>query len=98
MAVTAVMRRHPWRRRCSRKLSEYKNKAPTSSRSKRTEKAVQIDRRLISHFDWPLLFFSLLFVAVGVTTFYSANYDMAGGPAGPFPTRPGDLVGIGLVP
>src|SRR4029078_10341896 len=97
MAVTAVMRRHPWRRRCSRNLSKYKNKAPTSSRSKRTEKAVQIDRRLISHFDWPLLFFSLLFVAVGVTTIYSANYDMAAGHAGPLRRRPRARVGAGVL-
>jgi hypothetical protein len=87
----------PWRRRCSRNLSKYKNKAPTSSRSKRTEKAVQIDRRLISHFDWPLLFFSLLFVAVGVTTIYSANYDMAAGHAGPLPMRQVTWLGLGLI-
>jgi len=58
---------------------------------------VQIDRRLISHFDWPLLFFSLLFVAVGVTTIYSANYDMAAGHAGPLPMRQVTWLGLGLI-
>jgi rod shape determining protein RodA len=58
---------------------------------------VQIDRRLISHFDWPLLFFSLLFVAVGVITIYSANYDMAAGHAGPLPARQATWLGLGLI-
>jgi rod shape determining protein RodA len=58
---------------------------------------VQIDRRLISHFDWPLLFFSLLFVAVGVMTIYSANYDMAAGHAGPLPARQVTWLGLGLI-
>jgi len=58
---------------------------------------VQIDRRLISHFDWPLLFFSLLFVAVGVMTIYSANYDMAAGHAGPLPARQATWLGLGLI-
>ena len=58
---------------------------------------MQIDRRLISHFDWPLLFFSLLFVAVGVMTIYSANYDMAAGHAGPLPARQATWLGLGLI-
>src|ERR1051325_11489061 len=97
MAVTAATLRRQWRKRCSRNLSNCKNKAPTSSRAKSTERAVQIDRRLISHFDWPLLFFSLLFVAVGVMTIYSANYDMAAGHAGPLPARQVTWLGLGLI-
>jgi len=58
---------------------------------------VQIDRRLISHFDWTLLFLSLAFVAIGVTTIYSANYDMAAGHAGPLPMRQVTWLGLGLV-
>ena len=58
---------------------------------------MQIDRRLISHFDWTLLFLSLAFVAIGVTTIYSANYDMAAGHAGPLPMRQVTWLGLGLV-
>lgn len=58
---------------------------------------MQIDRRLISHFDWPLLFLSLAFVAIGVTTIYSANYDMAAQHAGPLPMRQVTWLGLGLI-
>ena len=58
---------------------------------------MQIDRRLISHFDWTLLLLSLAFVAIGVTTIYSANYDMAAGHAGPLPMRQVTWLGLGLV-
>ena len=58
---------------------------------------MQIDRRLISHFDWTLLFLSLAFVAIGVTTIYSANYDMTAGHAGPLPMRQVTWLGLGLV-
>ncbi len=61
------------------------------------ERAVQIDRRLISHFDWTLFFLSLVFVAVGVTTIYSANFDMAAGHAGPLPVRQVTWLGLGLI-
>src|SRR4029079_12587923 len=71
--------------------------AKSSSRCGRREKAVQIDRRLISHFDWTLFFLSLVFVAIGVTTIYSANYDMAAGHAGPLPMRQVTWLGLGLI-
>ena len=58
---------------------------------------MQIDRRLISHFDWTLFLLSLTFVAVGVTTIYSANYDLAAGHAGPLPTRQLTWLGLGLI-
>src|SRR6516165_4574617 len=97
MAGTVAMPLRRWRRRCSRNSSKSRNKAPISSRSKSTEKPVQIDRRLISHFDWPLLFLSFVFVAVGVMTIYSANYDMAAGHAGPLPARQVTWLGLGLI-
>src|SRR4030095_12328135 len=86
-----------WQKKCLRSLSSCKNKAPTSNRCGWTEQVVQIDRRLISHFDWTLFFLSLAFVAIGVTTIYSANYDMAAGHAGPLPMRQLTWLGLGLV-
>ena len=59
--------------------------------------AVQIDRRLISHFDWPLFLLCLAFVAVGVMTIYSANYDIDSGHAGILPFRQATWFGLGLV-
>jgi rod shape determining protein RodA len=58
---------------------------------------VQIDRRLISHFDWTLFFLSLAFVAVGVTTIYSANYVMSAQLAGHLPARQATWLGLGLI-
>lgn len=58
---------------------------------------MQIDRRLISHFDWTLFFLSLAFVAVGITTIYSANYDLAAGHAGGLPGRQLTWFGLGLI-
>ena len=34
---------------------------------------MQIDRRLISHLDWTLFLLSLIIVAIGIVTIYSAN-------------------------
>jgi rod shape determining protein RodA len=48
---------------------------------------VQIDRRLISHFDWTLFLLALAFVIIGVVTIYSASYDIAEKHAGPLPFR-----------
>jgi rod shape determining protein RodA len=48
---------------------------------------VQIDRRLISHFDWTLFLLTLAFVTIGVVTIYSASYDIAEKHAGPLPFR-----------
>jgi rod shape determining protein RodA len=58
---------------------------------------VQIDRRLISHFDWMLLLLTLMFVVVGIVTIYSANYDMTAQHAGPLPMRQLTWLGLGLV-
>jgi rod shape determining protein RodA len=58
---------------------------------------VQIDRRLIDHFDWTLFLLTLAFVAVGVTTIYSANYDLAAGHAGGLPARQLTWLGLGLI-
>lgn len=58
---------------------------------------MQIDRRLISHFDWTLFLLTAAFVAVGVTTIYSANYDVAAGHAGALPARQLTWFGLGLI-
>jgi rod shape determining protein RodA len=60
------------------------------------EKRVQIDRRLIAHFDWTLPFLTLLFVAIGIVTIYSANYEIAEKHAGALPSRQVLWFGIGL--
>ena len=58
---------------------------------------MQIDRRLISHFDWMLLLLTLMFVMVGIATIYSANYDMTAQHAGPLPMRQLTWLGLGLI-
>src|SRR6266496_1802518 len=97
MAAMAAMPPRQWRRKCSRSLSSSKRKRRRNRKCKSTERLVQIDRRLISHFDWTLFLLSLAFVAVGVTTIYSANYDLAAGHAGPLPTRQLTWLGLGLI-
>jgi rod shape determining protein RodA len=58
---------------------------------------VQIDRRLVAHFDWTLLLLALAFVAIGVTTIYSANYDIAEKHAGVLPSRQVLWLGLGII-
>lgn len=58
---------------------------------------MQIDRRLISHFDWTLFFLCLAFVAIGVMTIYSANFDLDSGHAGALPGRQVTWFGLGLI-
>jgi rod shape determining protein RodA len=58
---------------------------------------MQIDRRLISHLDWTLLFLSLVFVGIGIATIYSANFDVAEGHAGALPMRQVTWLGMGLI-
>ena len=58
---------------------------------------MQIDRRLISHFDWTLLLLSLAFVLIGVATIYSASYDIVQQQAGALPGRQLTWLGLGLV-
>ena len=58
---------------------------------------MQIDRRLISHFDWPLFFLMLTFVFIGVMTIYSANYNITEKHAGGLPSRQLMWLGLGLI-
>lgn len=58
---------------------------------------MQIDRRLISHFDWTLFLLVLAMVGIGITTIYSANYNLASGHAGPLPMRQFTWLGLGLI-
>lgn len=58
---------------------------------------MQIDRRLIAHFDWTLLLLALAFVAIGITTIYSANYNIAEAHAGNLPSRQVIWLGLGLI-
>ena len=58
---------------------------------------MQIDRRMIAHFDWLLFFLTLAFVGIGITTIYSANFNMAEGHAGVLPLRQSIWLGLGLI-
>ena len=58
---------------------------------------MQIDRRLISHFDWTLFFLTLAFVFIGVVTIYSANYNITEEHAGALPSRQLMWLGLGLI-
>jgi len=58
---------------------------------------VQIDRRLISHFDWTLFLLTLAFVSLGILTIYSANFDIAQEHAGALPSRQFLWLGIGMM-
>jgi rod shape determining protein RodA len=58
---------------------------------------VQIDRRLIAHFDWPLFALALVFASIGIATIYSANYNIAEGHAGALPSRQLIWLGLGII-
>ena len=58
---------------------------------------MQIDRRLISHFDWRLFLLTLVFVLIGVLTIYSANYSITEKHAGALPSRQLIWLGLGLI-
>ncbi len=58
---------------------------------------MQIDRRLVSHFDWTLFLITLVFVFIGVVTIYSANYNIVEEHAGGLPTRQVVWLGLGLI-
>lgn len=58
---------------------------------------MQIDRRLISHFDWTLFLLTLAFVCIGVVTIYSASYNVAEEHAGALPARQLLWLGLGLI-
>ena len=57
---------------------------------------MQIDRRLVAHFDWTLLLLALALVAVGIVTIYSAN-NIAEAHAGALPARQLLWLGLGLI-
>ena len=58
---------------------------------------MQIDRRLVSHFDWALLLMTFGFVAIGIATIYSANFSANAGHAGALPSRQALWLGLGLI-
>ncbi|HEX2228907.1 MAG TPA: rod shape-determining protein RodA [Candidatus Binatia bacterium] len=58
---------------------------------------MQIDRRLISHFDWTLFLLTLGFVLMGAVTIHSANYDIAAQHAGALPARQMLWLGFGII-
>jgi rod shape determining protein RodA len=60
-------------------------------------RAVQIDRRLISHFDWTLFLLALGFALIGIVTIYSANYNMSEQHAGPLPVRQLMWLAVGVI-
>lgn len=58
---------------------------------------MQIDRRLISHFDWTLFLLTLAFVFLGIMTIYSANFNIAEEHAGALPSRQFLWLGLGTM-
>ena len=58
---------------------------------------MQIDRRLISHFDWTLFLLTLAFVFLGIVTIYSANFNIAEEHAGALPSRQFLWLGLGMM-
>lgn len=58
---------------------------------------MQIDRRLISHFDWTLFLLTLAFALLGIMTIYSANFNIAEEHAGALPSRQFLWLGLGMI-
>ena len=58
---------------------------------------MQIDRRLVAHFDWTLFLLALVFACIGITTIYSANYNIAEEHAGALPSRQLIWLGLGII-
>jgi rod shape determining protein RodA len=58
---------------------------------------VQIDRRLVAHFDWTLFLLAVAFVSIGIATIYSANYNMTEDHAGGLPSRQLVWFGLGII-
>lgn len=58
---------------------------------------MQIDRRLISHFDWPLLSLTLMLALVGILTIYSATYSITERQASGFALKQLYWLMIGMV-
>src|SRR5262249_11565573 len=97
MAATAAMPLHPWPKKSSKSISRFKTSPPTPDRFTPREPFVQIDRRLISHFDWTLFLLTLTFVFIGVVTIYSSDYSMSQGRAGALPAPQVSWLGLGLI-
>jgi rod shape determining protein RodA len=57
---------------------------------------LRIDRRLVAHFEWPLLLITLLIAACGVLTIFSATY-IEGRGMSPYVIRQASWIGAGLV-
>jgi rod shape determining protein RodA len=58
---------------------------------------MQFDRRLATHFDWTLFCITIVLVALGVLTIYSASYNAAEGQAGDLAFKQLSWLAIGLV-
>lgn len=58
---------------------------------------MQIDRRLVAHFDWTLFLLAVAFVSIGIVTIYSANYNIAENHAGGLPSRQSVWFGLGII-
>ncbi len=58
---------------------------------------MQIDRRLISHFDWTLFLLTLAFAILGIVTIYSANFNIGEEHAGALPSRQLLWLGLGTI-
>jgi len=58
---------------------------------------VQIDRRLVSHFDWTLLGLTAAFTIIGMLTIYSANYSIIEQHSGGLATKQFVWVMVGAV-
>jgi len=58
---------------------------------------MQIDRRLVSHFDWTLFGLTLGLTMLGILTIYSASYNITEGQAGNIAPRQFYWLMIGMV-
>lgn len=86
----------PIAKKSLRNTSRSKTSRRINNKPGRQERSLQIDRRLISHFDWPLFLLTLAFVGMGIVTIFSANYDIAAQHAGGLPSRQLLWLGLGL--
>jgi rod shape determining protein RodA len=78
-------------------MSNCKRDRLNNGRRASRETRVQIDRRLIAHFDWTLFALALLFASIGIATIYSANYNIAEAHAGGLPSRQLIWLGLGTI-
>src|ERR1041385_5019156 len=80
------IRRWPWRRSSStqtaavarlrhRSSTTFWRRTSASKKSETRAVMLRIDRRLIAHFEWPLLVITLAIVVFGLFTILSATYS-----------------------